>query len=145
MESNRLMEPADRLDAWANAMIGAAIEVHRTLGPGFGEPVYQRALEVELGLRGIPYLRQERILVQYKGIVVGKGVLDFLIDQQLIIEIKAVESVLPLHVAQVISYLKAMNKQLALLINFKVPILKDGIKTNRADAMMSGAYLTAVS
>ncbi len=112
----------------AHAVIGAAIEVHSVLGPGFFESVYEEALCVELGLRDIPFARQEVVAVDYKGHPVGEGRLDLLVDGCLIVEIKAVDAFAPIHLAQVISYLKTTGWQLGLLINFNVPILKDGIK-----------------
>ncbi len=112
----------------ANDAIGAAIEVHRVLGPGFLEKVYQQALEVELRLRGIPCLPQKPVPVKYKGYTVGENVLDFLVGDILVVELKAVDSLTSLHSAQVISYMKITGCQLGLLFNFNVPILKEGIR-----------------
>ena len=109
-------------------VIGAALEVHRSLGPGFLESVYEEALCVELGLREIAFQRQVPVAVEYKGHAVGEGRLDLLVAGRLVVELKAVESILPVHQAQVISYLKATGHQLGLLINFTVPVLKTGIK-----------------
>lgn len=117
-----------RIEDAANKVIGAAIEVHRHLGPGYLESVYEEALAVELTLRGIPFARQAVFGLDYKGHVIGEGRLDFLVDDCLIVELKAVESLAPIHTAQCISYLKANQRRLALLINFNVPVLKDGIK-----------------
>jgi GxxExxY protein len=121
-------EPGARLDELAHAVIGAAIEAHRILGPGYLETVYEAALAVEFGLRGIPFERQKAVAVQYKGREAGEGRLDFLIAGELVLEIKAVDALAPIHSAQVISYLKALHLPLGLLINFHVPMLKDGIK-----------------
>ncbi|MBW4595944.1 MAG: GxxExxY protein [Brasilonema angustatum HA4187-MV1] len=121
----QLEEEVERL---AYRVIGAAIEAHRVLGPGFLESVYQQALEVEFRMRGIPYKPQYPVTVNYKGYPVGEGILDFLIGDVLIVELKAVENLSPVHEAQVISYLKMTKHPLALLINFKVPVLKEGIK-----------------
>ncbi|AFZ31326.1 hypothetical protein Glo7428_2825 [Gloeocapsa sp. PCC 7428] len=110
------------------ALIGAAIEVHRLLGPGFLETVYEEALCVELRLRKIPFTRQPVVAVRYKGEQVGEGRLDLLISNTLIVELKAVEKLAPIHEAQVLSYLKMTGYPLALLINFNVPLLKNGIK-----------------
>jgi len=112
----------------ARQVIGAAIEVHRALGPGFLESVYEEALCVELGLRRIPFARQVAVGVAYKGTAVGESRLDLLVGGRLIVELKAAESLLPIHSAQVLSYLRATGNQLALLINFNVPVLKGGIK-----------------
>ncbi len=121
-----IQEPSRRFDELAHTVIGAAIEVHRTLGPGFLESVYEEALCVELDLRGIPYVRQKTVSVDYKGHPVGEGRLDILVDNCLIVELKAVETLLPIHTAQVLSYLKATRIKLGLLINFNVAVLKNG-------------------
>jgi len=110
------------------AIIGAAIEVHRVLGPGYLESVYEEALAVELNLRGVAFERQKGMSVDYKGHAVGEGRLDLLVDGCLIVELKAVEALAPIHTSQVISYLKATQLPLGLLINFNVPLLKEGIK-----------------
>ena len=117
-----------RIEEAANKVIGAAIEVHRQLGPGYLESVYEEALAVELTLRGVPFARQVVFALDYKGHKVGEGRMDFLADDCLIVELKTVEAFAPIHTAQAISYLKATKHRLALLINFNVPALKDGIK-----------------
>ena len=121
-------EPDREVDDLANVVIGAAIEVHRILGPGYLESVYEEAVAVELALRGIAYERQEPISVEYKGHDVGKGRLDLLVDGRLIVELKAVDALASIHTAQVMSYLRTMCLPLGLLINFNVPLLKQGIK-----------------
>ncbi|MBW4650415.1 MAG: GxxExxY protein [Kastovskya adunca ATA6-11-RM4] len=110
------------------AVIGSAIEVHRVLGPGFLEVVYEEALAAELELRRIPVIRQKVVAVNYKGRRVGEGKLDLLVANSLIVELKAVVNLTPIHEAQVLSYLKMTGYPLALLINFNVPLLKDGIR-----------------
>lgn len=122
------VEPDAEVDALARVVIGAAIDVHRALGPGFLESVYEEALAIELVERRIPFSRQAPVVLFYKGRPVGESRLDFLIDDRLVVELKAVEQFAPIHFAQVISYLKASQKQLGLLINFNVPVLKDGIR-----------------
>ena len=122
------MEPGDELDRLAHTVIGAAIEVHRHLGPGFLEAVYEEALCVELSSRQIPFVRQAPVAVRYKGHAVGESRLDVLVANALVVELKAVEAIAPVHVAQVMSYLKATGHKLGLLINFNVPFLKSGIK-----------------
>ena len=112
----------------AKRVIGAAIEVHRSLGPGYQEDVYERALAVELNLRAISFQRQVVFDVIYKGEPVGQGRLDFLVGGCLIVELKAVESLIPVFVGQVVSYLRATGNSLGLLINFNVPALTDGLK-----------------
>ena len=121
-------EPNDELDQLVRDVLGAAIEVHRVLGPGFLESVYEEALGIELKLRGIPFKRQVSLGVQYKGERVGEGRMDLLVKDVLIVELKTVDTLAPIHKAQTISYLKATGLKLALLINFNVPVLKDGIK-----------------
>lgn len=121
-------EPGEKIDALARGVIGAAIEVHRVLGPGFLECVYRDALAVELQLRGIPFEREKRVRVAYKGCAIGDGRLDLLVESCLIVELKAVASSAPIHTAQVLSYLKTLRLPLGLLINFNLPVLKHGIK-----------------
>lgn len=121
-------EPAVEVDELARRVIGAAIEVHRTLGPGYLESVYEEALGVELRLRGIPFARQHPVRVAYKDHTVGEGRLDFLVGQALVVEVKAVESLSQVHKAQVLSYLKATGRHLGLLINFNVSLLRDGVQ-----------------
>jgi GxxExxY protein len=116
------------LDKLSNSVIGAAIEVHRVLGPGFLEAVYEEALCCELGLRSIAFARQVPIAIHYKGLLAGKGQLDLLVDNELIVELKSVEELAPVHTAQLLSYLRATNRKLGLLINFNVPTLRHGIK-----------------
>src|SRR4051812_47167589 len=106
----------DEMDKLTEAVIGAAIEVHQELGPGLPEHVYENALCVELQLRQIPFECQCVQTVNYKGHKVGEMRLDLLIGGKLIVELKAVESLLPIHKAQVISYLHLTKRQLALLI-----------------------------
>ena len=124
----RLQEPDAELDAWAQAVVQAAIEVHHQLGPGFLESVYQEALCVELSLRGVPHPQQVPIEVEYKGRRVGQARLDLLVAGRLVVELKAVDSLLPIHVAQVISYLKTTRQKLGLLINFKVSFQQRGLR-----------------
>ena len=109
-------------------VIGAAIEVHRPLGPGLMEEVYEEALCMEFDLRKIPFMRQERVGITYKGRAVGKGKLDLLLGGRLIVELKSVERLAPIHSAQIISYLRMTSRMLGLLINFNVPVLREGIK-----------------
>jgi GxxExxY protein len=133
------IEPDKRTDELAHAVIGAAIEVHRLLGPGFLESVYEEALCVELAAREIPFERQKEINVIYKGHQIGRQRVDLLVGQALIVELKTVEELAEIHKAQVISYLKATGLSLGLLINFNVPVLKSGIQrivyTDRKTAM----------
>jgi GxxExxY protein len=114
------------LEQYAFAVIGAAIEVHKALGPGYLEAVYEEGLCYELEIRHVPHLRQHPIGVSYKGKLIGEGRIDILVAECLIVELKAVDDLAPIHTAQVISYLKATRLNLGLLLNFKVPILKQG-------------------
>lgn len=126
--STTKQEPDAELDRLARLVIGAAIEVHRQLGPGLLESVYENALCIEFDLREIPFTRQPGVGITYKGRPVGKGKLDLLVGNRLIIELKSVERLAPIHSAQMISYLKMTKRNLGLLINFNVPTLKEGIK-----------------
>jgi GxxExxY protein len=125
---NTLIEPGVKVDELAHAVIGAAIEAHRQLGPGFLESVYEEALCVELTDREIFFERQKEISVLYKGRPIGKHRIDLLAGQSLIVELKTMETLADIHKAQVISYLKATRLSLGLLINFNVSILKNGIQ-----------------
>ena len=112
----------------AHEVIGAAIEVHRLLGPGFLEKIYERALVHELALGNIAVQPQREILVPYKEIMIPGQQLDLLVGERVIVELKAVSELAPIHEAQLLSYLKATGLRLGLLINFNVRLLKDGIK-----------------
>jgi GxxExxY protein len=121
-------EPDPRLNEITNRIIGALIEVHKALGPGYLESYYERAVEIEFRRRGIAFARQHAFAVTYKGEVVGEGRLDFLVENTVILELKSVEGISPAHVATMISYLKANKKPLGLIANFNVKYLKDGLK-----------------
>ncbi len=109
-------------------IIGAAIEVHRILGPGLLESSYQVCLEHESKLRKILFDRQVDLPLNYKGIDLDAGYrIDFIFDKRVIVEIKAVEKVIPVHEAQLLTYLRLTGIRVGLLINFNVPVLKDGI------------------
>ena len=117
-----------QLDETIGTVIGTALEVHRVLGPGFVESVYEEAMAIELRLRGISFERQKRINVPYKGHSIGEGRLDFFVEDTLVVELKAAEKLLVIHQAQLMSYLKATPCRLGLLINFHERLLKDGIR-----------------
>ncbi len=115
-------------DPLTRAVIGAAIEVHRHLGPGLLESVYQRSLCHELELRGINFRALVKVPVRYKGLELGDAlVLDVLVDNRLILEIKAVERLMGIHESQLLTYLRLTGIRLGLLMNFNVNYLKDGI------------------
>lgn len=99
-------------------VIGAAMEVHRVLGPGFPEQVYQAALERELSLQRIPYVAQQHIQVCYKDVIVANYYLDLVVDNKIDVELKAVSQLAPVHQSQVLSYLRASKLRLGLLLNF---------------------------
>jgi len=110
-------------------VIGAAIEVHRSLGPGLLESAYEECLCRELDLRKIAYERQKALAVEYKGVRLDCGYrLDVVVGDKLIVELKAVESLLPIHKAQLLTYLKLTGIKTGLIINFNVSALKDGIQ-----------------
>lgn len=108
----------------AFAIIGAGMEVHNVLGPGFPEQVYQLAFEQELFLRNIPFAQQQQILVAYKGITIAEYFLDLVIDKCIVVELKALSQLAPVHEAQLITYLKASGLELGLLMNFGETSLK---------------------
>lgn len=111
------------------AVIGAAIEVHKALGPGLLESIYEAALAHELGLRDLNVERQKAVSIEYKGVELPEAFrLDLLLEGSVIVELKCVDAFLPIHEAQLLSYLKLTGLKLGLLINFKVPLLKNGIK-----------------
>jgi len=122
------VEPAEELDQLARSVLDAAMDVHRHLGPGFLEKVYEEALCAELSLRGIPFKRQQSFSVVYKGRPVDEARLDLLVAGALFVDVESVSDLAPIHTAQVLSYLKTTQQHLGLLINFNVPLLREGIK-----------------
>ncbi len=124
----KLSEPDAALDELARQVIGAAIAVHRLLGPGYLESAYENAMGIELELRRIEHRRQVPIPVDYKGTVVSEYRLDLLVSGRLVVELKAVDALATVHAAQVRAYLKASGCMLGLLINFNVRWLRDGIQ-----------------
>ena len=118
-----------RSDELSNLVIGAAIEVHRHLGPGLLESAYEECLCHELALNKISFERQKSLPVIYKGVHLDCGYrLDILVEKLIIVELKTVEHIEPIHEAQLLTYLKLSGLWLGLLINFNVPILKQGIR-----------------
>lgn len=115
-------------DSLSYGVIGAALEVHRILGPGLLESIYEEALCHELTLRGIAYERQKAVDVVYKGVVIAGQRLDLVVEDCLVVEIKSVAMLPDLVMAQVLSYLKATKLRRALVINFGEQFLKDGIR-----------------
>jgi len=116
-------------DAASNKLIGLAIEVHRHLGPGLLESAYEDCLAFEMKQNGMAFQRQVPLPVIYKGIKLDCAYrLDFVVEGYLILEIKSVERILPIHEAQLLTYLKLSGRKLGLLLNFNVPLLRDGIR-----------------
>jgi GxxExxY protein len=116
-------------DVLTEIVIGAAIEVHRIMGPGLLESIYQRCMEEELKLRGCECKPLARVPLMYKGVALGDDlVMDLHFPRQLVVELKTVDKLLPVHEAQLLSYLKLTKTHVGLLINFNVPVLVDGLR-----------------
>ena len=118
-----------KFEELSNKVIGCAIEVHRELGAGLLESTYQQCLAYELSKNIISFVMEKEIPVKYKDVKLDCGYrIDLLIEDSLIVELKSVEKLLPIHKAQILTYMKLANIKIGLLINFNVKILKDGIK-----------------
>ena len=118
----------ERADRLSRDVIGAAIEVHRTLGPGLLESVYEKCLMRELELRGLRAIKQQQVSIEYKGVVFQESLkFDVLVEACLLVELKAVREIAPIHKAQLISDMKLLNIPLGLLINFHQVRLSDGV------------------
>jgi GxxExxY protein len=123
------MQENDRLDQISRRIIGAAIEVHRHLGPGLLESAYQSCLAFELKQLGLKVEEQKPLPVVYKQVKLDCGYrLDLVVEDEIIVEIKAIEKLLPVHDAQLLSYLRLARRRVGLLMNFHVPVLKNGLK-----------------
>ncbi len=119
----------EEIDEITGSVIGAAIAVHRALGPGLLESAYEACLAYELVDRGLSVERQKALPVVYRGVKVDCGYrIDLLVQEKVIVELKAIERFEPIHIAQVLSYLKLSGCNVGLLINFNVRVLKDGIR-----------------
>ena len=117
------------LDDLAKLVVDAAFKVHTVLGSGLLESAYQTCLEIELEKRGVAHTSQQLLAIRYEGTVIeGAYRIDLLIGGQLIVELKAVEQLLPVHSAQLLTYLRLSGHRLGLLINFNTPLIKNGIK-----------------
>ncbi|WOO40997.1 GxxExxY protein [Rubellicoccus peritrichatus] len=124
-----MIHDVEHAEGLANAVIGASIEVHREVGAGLLETAYEECLSHELTLRGITHQRQVDVAINYKGHTIERAYrIDLLIGNSLIVELKAVDELLPVHTAQLLTYLRFQNKGLGLLLNFKAKTLKEGIK-----------------
>jgi GxxExxY protein len=109
-------------------IIGAAIEVHKAPGPGLLESIYEECLGKELSLRQIAFQRQVPVLVQYKGLSLECGYrIDLVVESLVVVELKAVETILPIHKAQLLTYLRLTDKKLGLILNFNVELMREGI------------------
>jgi GxxExxY protein len=123
------MTEKERLNKITGNVIGAAIQVHRTLGPGLLECAYEACLAFELGKRGLRMQQQKPVPVIYEEVKLDCGYrMDLLVEGSVVVEIKSADAVAPIHEAQVMSYLKLSGYKVALLINFNVSVLKDGIR-----------------
>jgi GxxExxY protein len=123
------MQENDRLDQISRRIICAAIEVHRHLGPGLLESAYQSCLSFELRQLALKVEEQKVLPVVYKQVKLDCGYrLDLIVEDEVIVEVKAIEKLLPIHEAQLLSYLRLAKKRLGLLMNFHVPVLKNGLK-----------------
>jgi GxxExxY protein len=122
------LEPDPELNRITNAIIGAAIAVHRELGPGHLEAIYGRALGIEFEHRGIAFQKELPITLSYRGQVVGCGRLDFLVEGCVIVELKSIEAIGPVRRAQMLTYLRITKHKLGIILNFNVAKLVDGIR-----------------
>ncbi|MFT5423311.1 MAG: GxxExxY protein [Phycisphaerales bacterium] len=125
--NDRNQSTPEELNALSESVIGVAIEVHRELGPGLAEKVYEEAMCHELQLRSLKYDRQVPLNVRYKGVSVGDHRLDLVVEGSLVVELKAAERVADIHLVQLVSYLRAGKYPLGLLMNFGRTLMKDGI------------------
>jgi GxxExxY protein len=116
------------LTALSERVIGAAIAVHRELGPGFLESIYSHALRLELDARGFAFECEKPVAVMYRGVAIPGQRVDFVVDRRMIVEVKAVAALEPIHLAQVLSYLKTTGLRLGLLFNFHERLLAHGIR-----------------
>ncbi len=129
MESKARAASATDLNQITHGIIAAAIEVHRHLGPGLLESAYQECVCHELSRMGLSFTREVHVPLSYKGLTIGCSYrIDLLVEDEVVVELKSIEQILPVHSAQLLTYLKAANKQVGLLINFNVLVLKHGIK-----------------
>ena len=122
-------EIPEDLDDLAKLVVDAAFKVHKALGAGLLESAYQTCLEIELQMRGVRFLSQHLLPICYEGVLIeGAYRIDLLVGDQLVVELKSVDQLLPIHSAQLLTYLRLSCTRLGLLINFNTPLIKDGIK-----------------
>jgi GxxExxY protein len=128
-EGKHRRDTGARKDPLTEKVVGAAIEVHRALGPGLLESAYEECLCHELSIQGVQFERQREVPVEYKGVKLDCGYrLDLLVEAKLIVELKASERILPVHEAQLLTYLRLLGLRRGLILNFGTAVLKDGIK-----------------
>jgi GxxExxY protein len=129
LKLQKLLLDKDQLNELSKVVVDSAFAVHTEMGPGLLEAVYQQCLIHELNMRSVRVDEMVIVPLLYKGAVLKKDyVLDILVEEEIILELKAVEGILPVHEAQIISYLKLARKKLGFLINFNVPLLKHGLR-----------------
>ena len=122
-------EIPQELDVLASSVVDAAFRIHTVLGPGLLESAYQGCLEIELEKRGVAFVSQCLLPIRYEGVVIEDAYrIDLLVGGRLVVELKSVEQLLPIHSAQLLTYLRLSGNRLGLLINFNAPRVKDGIK-----------------
>lgn len=125
---SKVVIPED-VETLATAVVNAAFAVHRTLGPGLLESAYEQCLAVELSVAGIPFERERPLPLVYRGHTIDTAYrLDLIVGGKLLVELKAIEAIAPIHQAQVVTYLRLLRLPLGLLINFNVPLIRDGIQ-----------------
>ena len=124
------MPDCDMENGLTRSVIGAAIEVHRQLGPGLLESAYQTCMDLELRLRGVPFRSEVPLAIEYKGYRLYQAAhrVDLIVEEVIVVELKAVKTLQPVHSAQLLTYLKLLHLRFGLLINFDVPVLRQGIK-----------------
>jgi GxxExxY protein len=127
-QRHRDTEPDEDINKTTERIIGCAIEVHRVLRCGLFESVYRSALAIEFDIAGLRYIREARFPAVYKGRVLGEYVIDFIVEDRVIVEVKSVERMNPVFETQVLTYLRISERRVGLLINFNSSLLKDGVQ-----------------
>jgi GxxExxY protein len=108
-------------------VIGCCIAVHRSVGPGLRERVYTQAMAIELNVKGIPFEREKRCPIRHRGHLLSELVVDFIVGKEIVLELKSIERLAPVHHAQILNYMRIANIRAGLLVNFNVAILPDGL------------------
>jgi GxxExxY protein len=124
----RVQSPlSDEVERLIHDVIGCCIAVHRSLGPGLREKVYTRAVAIELNVAGIPFERERRYPIRHRGHLLSELVVDFVVGKEIVLELKSIERLAPVHHAQILNYMRIANLHAGLLVNFNVAILPDGL------------------